>query len=136
METPLAAEYTAKQAGNLPHGEYRRIVVPVGSGMSLAGVIAGTPDETTIVGVSVGADPTKRLDRYAPMWRFRDVRMVQSEIPYGKPAPVSRLGDIKLDPIYEAKCLPFLQADDLFWIVGIRQTEQDEIHETKENKHA
>jgi len=28
---------------------------------------------------------------------------------------------MELDPIFEAKCLPFLQPGDLFWVVGIRQ---------------
>ena len=34
-------------------------------------------------------------------------------------AKVTKLFDIELDEIYEAKCIPFVQPDDLFWIVGV-----------------
>lgn len=35
---------------------------------------------------------------------------------------VIELGGVRLDPIYEAKCVPFLLPGDLFWCVGIRAT--------------
>ena len=122
MQTPLAVDATAAQAVNVPPG--CRVVVPVGSGMSLAGVIAGTTDDTSMLGVGVGADPTKRLDRYAPMWRDR-VQLVAAGLPYDRPAPVTEFSGIALDPIYEAKCLRFLVVGDLFWIVGRRGTTHD-----------
>ncbi|KKK60758.1 hypothetical protein LCGC14_3021180, partial [marine sediment metagenome] len=34
----------------------------------------------------------------------------------------AKIGGIKLDAVYEAKCIPFLEPGDLFWIVGIRRT--------------
>ncbi len=40
--------------------------------------------------------------------------------------PVERRGDVlvkPLDPHYEAKCVPHLEADDLLWVVGIRRSE-------------
>jgi hypothetical protein len=30
------------------------------------------------------------------------------------------LGDVELDPFFEAKCLPFLEPGDLFWIFAKR----------------
>lgn len=122
MQTPLAVEATAAQAANIPLG--CRVVVPVGSGMSLAGIIAGTADDTPILGVVVGAGPTKRLDLYAPEWRER-VTLIDAGLPYDRPAPVTVFFGIGLDPIYEAKCVPFLLAGDLFWIVGRRGTTSD-----------
>lgn len=118
MQTPLAVESTAAQAVNIPSG--CRVVVPVGSGMSLAGIVTGT-DNTQILGVVVGADPTRRLDRYAPAWRER-VTLVPAGLSYDRPAPVTTFAGIGLDPIYEAKCVRFLLAGDLFWIVGRRGT--------------
>src|SRR5262245_12825514 len=123
MECGEAVQQTAAQVGDWPDG-VRRVVVPVGSGMTLAGVLAGLDRagrDTPVVGVVVGGDPTKRLDRFAPAWRGR-CTLVRSPLDYHAPAPVDRLGDVVLDPIYEAKCLPFLVAGDLLWCVGIRQT--------------
>lgn len=126
METPLAVTYTAAQVANLPFGEFERIVVPVGSGMSLAGIIQGLEDvgrpQTPILGVQVGADPTGRLDRYAPMWRWADVTLRRAPWPYHHAIQCDTVGAIVLDPIYEAKCGSFLQAGDLFWVVGRRET--------------
>jgi hypothetical protein len=73
----------------------------------------------------VGKDPTKRLDKWAPSdWRDR-CQLVRSKLDFDKPAPDVRLGDVELDPIFEAKCLPFLEPGDLFWVVGSGQAGQD-----------
>jgi 1-aminocyclopropane-1-carboxylate deaminase/D-cysteine desulfhydrase-like pyridoxal-dependent ACC family enzyme len=102
-----------------------RIVVPVGSGMSLCGILAGLEAERLdipVLGVIVGADPTKRLDRYAPMWRFAtNLELVESGVPYDT-AIEATLGGVRLDPIYEAKCVRFMRPGDMLWVVGIRQT--------------
>ena len=129
MECDEAVRQTASQVATLPHGQFSRIVMPVGSGMSFAGVLWGllrhyegtgeTPPP--VLGVQVGADPAKRLAKYAPPG-WRDLaRIVVSEFDYHDPAPVTEFAGIALDPIYEAKCLPYLQEGDLFWIVGIRE---------------
>jgi len=125
MECPEAVRQTAGQVVDLPEG-IKRIVMPVGSGMSLAGVLAGLGDRwITVVGVRVGANPDKRLDSYAPLWRLMPrLFFVDAGIDYHKPAPVTEYHGLKLDPIYEAKCLPFLEPDDLLWVVGIRKTAQ------------
>lgn len=130
MECGEAIEETAGQVGNLPlavEGGPSRLVIPVGSGMSLAGVLWGLRrvwggNAPTVLGIVVGADPAKRLEQYAPPgWRAM-VELRPSGLDYHAPAPRARLGALALDPIYEAKCLPFLQTGDLFWVVGIRQT--------------
>ncbi|HVI66900.1 MAG TPA: pyridoxal-phosphate dependent enzyme [Bradyrhizobium sp.] len=130
MECIEAVEQTAAQARSTVAQMYNqqagalRVVVPVGSGMSLAGILHGLAQAAftvPVVGVVVGADPVKRLDKWAPKHWRNLCQLVQAGIDFHKPAPVVRLGDMELDPIFEAKCLPFLQPGDLFWVVGIRQ---------------
>ena len=129
MECEEAVTQTRRQVANIPFS-VKRIVVPVGSGMSLAGILWGlldfrgrrtpfTNSSLTVLGVVVGADPTKRLDKYAPGdWR-NTVTLVSSGVPYARHVDAS-IGDIVLDPVYEAKCVGHLQAGDAFWIVGCR----------------
>jgi 1-aminocyclopropane-1-carboxylate deaminase/D-cysteine desulfhydrase-like pyridoxal-dependent ACC family enzyme len=133
MECREAIEQTRKQVKNIP-SNINRIVIPVGSGMSLAGLLWGLFDlneedsifsymqnvPQKILGIVVGANPEKRLNKYAPpMWQDQ-VELIESDIDYHKPAKNNLIGDITIDPIYEAKCLPYLEKNDLFWIVGIR----------------
>ncbi len=136
MECQAAVQATAKQLDNLIVNNavlMRRIVVPVGSGMSLAGILHGIVKHglewpllgTPVIGVIVGADPTKRLDKYAPP-NWRDlVQLVKSELDYHAPAPITTWQGVKLDPHYEAKCLPFMEPGDLLWCVGLRQTMEE-----------
>lgn len=125
MESPLAVQQTARQVANLPPVISGRLVVPVGSGMSLAGILAGLEaqgrDDLPVLGVVVGANPGRVLDKYAKGWRHR-VDLVDAGLDYHAHAPTTRLGDLELDPVYEAKCLPFLGAGDVLWVVGCRET--------------
>lgn len=123
MECQEAVDRTAEQVANLPL-DAKRIVIPVGSGMSAAGVLHGLQRASRslpVLGVCVGADPSERLDRWAPFgWR----RMLSLE-PAGVDYHVRvacHLGGIVLDPVYEAKCVDFIGLDDVFWIVGVRAT--------------
>jgi len=125
MECETAIIETSQQVENIPK-EIKRIVISVGSGMSLAGVLHGlikfNRQDIHVLGVQVGADPIKRLDKYAPTnWREM-VTIVKSELDYHKHAPCKEIEGIKLDPVYEGKCVPFLEKGDLFWIVGVRKT--------------
>lgn len=131
MECEEAVLQTSKQVDSLMEilNKFKRVVVPVGSGMSLCGVLRGMGrlgllSRVPVLGVTVGADPAKRLDRYAPvLWRFASgLELRPSSTDYHKKVE-AYLGPIKLDPVYEAKCLEYLEPGDLFWIVGIRQTE-------------
>jgi hypothetical protein len=130
MECPEAVQQTATQA----HATFtqmrdqgatvRRVVVPVGSGMSLDGVLHGlaqTSFTVPVVGVVVGADPVKRLDEWAPArWRHLCDLLRTHVDHFQKSPPVTRLGDVELDPLFEAKCLEFLEPGDLLWVIGIR----------------
>jgi len=121
MDCDKAVELTAGQTKNVPTG-VKRVVVPVGSGVTLAGVMRGLwgRQDVSYVGICVGANPEGRLHRRAPLfWQNRTV-LLNSGLPYGESAPRLTLGNIVLDPVYEAKCLPFLNTGDLFWIVGKR----------------
>jgi 1-aminocyclopropane-1-carboxylate deaminase/D-cysteine desulfhydrase-like pyridoxal-dependent ACC family enzyme len=122
MECAEAVEQNARQAAALPRSGYRRVVVPVGSGMSLAGILTGMAragNWAPVVGVMVGADRRYKLDRWAPWdWRTR-ATLVTAGVPYSRAVEAS-LGGLLLDPIYEAKCARFLRGGDLLWVVGIR----------------
>ena len=125
MESEFAVRQTAEQVANLPWGEFDRIVIPVGSGMNLAGLLHGLKSQgqdVPVLGVKVGADPTKRLDKYAPKGWKKQVKLIKSGQDYHDHAPETVLEGVQLDPVYEAKCIPFLKPRDLLWVVGIRQT--------------
>jgi len=125
MECHEAVEQTRKQVVNIPP-DTKRIVITVGSAMSLAGILWGMLDNDLtcpVLGVRVGADPAKRLDKYAPSnWR-KMVDLVDSGLDYHESAVGTKVGDIALDSIYEGKCIHFLEENDLLWVVGIRKTE-------------
>lgn len=129
MECQEAIEQTRKQVANLPFGEFERIVVPVGSGMSLAGILHGLKDlgqKVPVLGVVVGAQPDKRLDKYAPKdWRDM-VSLVDAGMDYHD-SVARKLGQLELDAHYEAKVVDHLQDGDLVWVVGIRQTQADAV---------
>lgn len=122
MECHEAVAQTAGQVCDLPPAA--RIVVPVGSGMSLAGILHGLKRagvKIPVLGVVVGADPAERLDRHAPpLWREM-AKLVPAGVDYHKSVNAS-VDDVSLDPVYEAKCARFLRPGDLLWCVGIRQT--------------
>lgn len=97
LEGQEMVDCTAPQVANLPDGA-GRVVVSVGSGMTLAGVLWGLRmvdrRGLPVVGVVSGADPRKRLDRWAPRdWRRR-AELVQSI----------------------AGCDPHLRPDDVLWV--------------------
>lgn len=121
MECTEAVNETLVQTNNIPN-DAKRIVVPVGSGMSLAGILIGLVANgirIPVVGVKISADPTKRLDRYAPLFWRAMVTIISSKFRY-EDYVQAKLGEIDLDPIYEAKCVEYLSKGDLFWIVGVR----------------
>lgn len=119
MNHPVYLAQVAAETENLPAGPYR-LVVPCGSGMTLAGILRGRiPTGVDIVAVRVGGEP-KALDTYAPSWRQR-CRVVTSVARY-EDAVMARIGDVVLDPHYEAKCLPYLRAGDVLWAVGVRSS--------------
>lgn len=122
MEHWAAVEQTRNQVRNIPDAA-RRLVVPVGSGMSLAGILVGMLArgvQVPILGVMVGADPTRRLDKYAPAFWRQMVDLVPAGVDYHVRASHDSIDEIRLDPYYEAKCVPYLRPGDCLWIVGNR----------------
>ena len=133
-------DLTRKQVENIP-SDVKRIVVPVGSGMTLAGVLQGLCDigrygELEVLGVQVGGDPVPFLKKYAPKdWRTKGrVALEKSSLEYSQKAEKTILQDIVLDDIYEAKCLPFLKKGDCLWIVGVSQTQVERESFSREEK--
>lgn len=121
MECEEAVTQTRAQVARIPSG-VKRIVVPVGSGMSLCGILFGLLDiasKLSVIGIMVGADPIKRLDKYAPLNWYKMVQLIKAPQQYQQFVEAS-IGDVHLDPVYEAKCHQFLQQDDLLWVVGHR----------------
>lgn len=123
MECSEAVYQTSKQFVDIPK-DVKRIVVPVGSGISLAGIVKGMSQSDRapipVLGIVVGANPRKRLARWLPFGHRSVVTLQESGSDYDDPAKLCEVEGVKVDPIYEAKCIPFLKPGDLFWLVGIR----------------
>jgi 1-aminocyclopropane-1-carboxylate deaminase/D-cysteine desulfhydrase-like pyridoxal-dependent ACC family enzyme len=128
MECQEAVIQTAAQVENIPDG-VKRLVMPIGSGMSFCGVATGLMrfgKSIPLFGVRVGADYHRVFDRYFPpnfgpsLFSKGTVKTIMmSPHAYSKRVHAEVEG-ILLDPVYEAKCAQYLQKDDLLWIVGIR----------------
>ena len=127
MECPEAVKANRRQVENISWypNEIKRVVIVLGSGMSASGVLHGMRDwgmdNIPVLGIQIGADPVRRLDRWAPMgWRnMLEIKDITETVPYAE-AVDARIEGVVLDPHYEAKCVPFLRKGDLFWIVGAR----------------
>lgn len=131
MEFRQNIDITKHQVKNIPP-EVKRVVVPVGSGMSFCsiaiGLIENKRTDIEMVGVRVGKDPKKIIDKYLGFYLQYlkkkglcfNIKMLQSKYKYDNEVS-AKIGDIVLDPIYEAKCKEFLQDGDLLWCVGKRK---------------
>jgi 1-aminocyclopropane-1-carboxylate deaminase/D-cysteine desulfhydrase-like pyridoxal-dependent ACC family enzyme len=123
MECYEAVLESAKQVENLPFDHIERIVVPIGSGMSIAGIMKGLYErniDIPVAAIKVGVDPTKRIfKKFIPEVDLSNLEIIDSGMPYSTRIECE-IDGITIDPIYEGKCLKFLQPNDLFWIVGIR----------------
>ena len=120
MECKEAVIHTSRQAIDLP-GEIKRIVIPVGSGMSLSGLLHGLQKQKLkipVLGIMVGADPIPRLDKYAPAFWWDMVDLISSDANYKQHGDTLELCGVPLDATYESKCVPYLEPNDLFWIIG------------------
>lgn len=121
MECAENVEVTSKQVQNIPK-ECKRIVIPVGSGMSFSSVVTGLTRygiDKPILGIRVGKDPSKIIEQYAEGVDFLDYKIIQSPFAYHD-ALERYIGDYQLDPIYESKCYDYLEKGDCLWVVGRR----------------
>jgi len=126
-----AIEDTIAQCKNIPIGKIKRIIVPTGSGLTAAGVLAGTIDifnpriEVVAICTSPMADKVKIL-RLACIVRKNLISncdrltVILPATPYDVPK-IARLPDgTPLDPFYSAKAFGYLQPGDLLWTPGLR----------------
>ena len=122
-ECPENVEQAAAQVpDSFPDG-VKRLVVCAGSGMTLAGILHGLNRrglKMPVLAVRVGAEIDDRMDRWAPPeWR-KLVTVVESPMAYSEEVDDNQCHGVRLDPVYEAKCIPFMEAGDMLWIVGMR----------------
>lgn len=122
MECAENVNITQNQVLNLPK-EAKRIIVPVGSGMTFSSITNGLfinkMFNYEIVGVRVGKDPSKIIQKYSPFNRLLNCKIVTSKHNYSTEIKAD-IDDVELDPIYEAKCFDYLKPGDVLWIVGKR----------------
>ncbi len=129
MQCVKNVKLIAEQVQNIPP-EVKRIVIPVGSGMSFCGVLQGLVDynryDIELIGVQTGGNPFKIIDTFKPKFVALPKHSVVTYMPDAKPAARYDthlkdvyVGGVKLDEVYEAKCKDFIQDGDLMWIVGI-----------------
>jgi len=122
MDTEEVHPLTARQVKNIPK-DVKRIVVPVGSASSIIGIVKGVKEyrpDIKILGVVVGANPLRKLNKYVPDWK-KYAKLQRLSIPYQQPATITNFKGIELDPYYEAKTIPYIKDNDLLWIVGVRE---------------
>ncbi len=122
-----AAQDTVSQVHNTPE-DVRRIVVPTGSGLTAAGVLAAVTAAgrgVRVLAVCVSdlanketilATANKRVGYVDP--DLLDV--VRPSSKYGQPAAARLPDGSLLDPYYAAKALPYVQAGDMLWVSGRR----------------
>lgn len=126
MECNEAIEETSKQVTNiLEYKDFiKRIVCPIGSGMSFLGIVKGLYDfniNIPLLGIQVGADYKKRFEKFnINSYTTVNYEILKTNEDYHTYIKSNKFSNIELDPIYEAKCIPFLKEGDLLWIVGKR----------------
>lgn len=122
MESLEAVRQTAYQVKNIPN-DIKNIVVVAGSGLNLCGILWGCKifnKNVQIKAIRVGKDLNDILYKYAPN-DLSNLTILNSGVDYHKQIKNNHLCDIELDSGYEAKCIPFVQNGDLFWIIGKRK---------------
>ena len=127
LEFQETIDINMHQVQNVPN-EVKRIVVPCGGGMNMISVIKGLNFykryDVEVVGVIVGKKPDSVFKKFVDsnIFETNNVKYSFVEYPsdYHNKAKITAIDGIELDEVYEAKCIPFLQDNDLLWIVGKR----------------
>lgn len=94
-----------------------KIVVPVGSGTTLIGILKGLQErniDINVVGVMCGMDATKNIQKCIS---YENLELVKSDVGYHAKMDNTFCG-IELNPVYETKCIPFMETGDLLYIVA------------------
>jgi hypothetical protein len=117
LDYPPALIALSEQCANLPN-DFGRLVVPVGSGNSLKGILRGLENfkrRVNVLGVCVGSIPDIPTNGLL-VKSFLELR--KSSMGFSTPARDTMLGDLSLNPYYEAKCLEHLEPGDLLWLIA------------------
>ena len=115
----------SKQVQNVPK-HIKRIVVPIGSGVTFCGVLKGVHDyklNCEVIGVQTGANSEKFIMMNRPILssiKYKIHTFEPNLIPKERYVTevFEKIGDVELNPLYEGKCRKFIKPGDLFWIVG------------------
>ena len=127
MQNQVNVDTIAQQCQNIPE-DVKRIVVPVGSGMSLCGILQGLVNynrtDIEVLGIITGGkDCFKIVNTFKP--KTPKIQYIlepcmpglTSSQRYGHYVNAT-IGNVVLDSIYEGKCREYIRPGDLFWIVG------------------
>lgn len=117
LQSAEAVELIKSQAANIPQ-EVRRVVVCGGSGTTAAGVVLGCSKPVLVV--CVGKDPQEFIAEMVGSEIGR-AKFVFSKKKYEQQEDGCEFSGVALDPIYEAKLIPFLTPGDLLWVSGHRE---------------
>lgn len=122
----MALRDAAYQCQNIPHG-IKRVVVPTGSGLTAAGVLAGlaiTGSQAKVLAVAVSklasiesitTNAHKLTDAKLPR-----LELVRASGGYGDWLAARLPDNTPLDPYYSAKALSFVKKGDCLWLPGLR----------------
>jgi 1-aminocyclopropane-1-carboxylate deaminase/D-cysteine desulfhydrase-like pyridoxal-dependent ACC family enzyme len=129
-DVEVAVIDSAYQATNIPTNT-GRIIVPTGSGLTAAGVLAGLAHlgrkDVSVLAVAVSAmasyehimETAARFTTHELPW----LEVVRHPMPYEVPLyPKTPFDDTWLDPYYAAKALSYVQPGDCLWVSGRRPT--------------
>lgn len=126
MDTETSVNLTREQVSSIiPYlDKVKRIVITAGSGINLSGLIIGLLDHNVhipVLGVMVGHNPTKTLEKYLGSGWNEYVTLLQAEQDYNDPAEYTNINGLDVDSTYEGKCIPFIEPGDLFWVIGKKE---------------
>jgi hypothetical protein len=117
-----AVELVAMQVANLPFGKFKRIVIPVGSGINMKGVLKGLKDsghaEISVAGILVGMDCRRDIAQWASGLGIENYTFGRSAQGYHDLSIYRQLNGVALDRVYEGKVVPFVESGDLVWLIG------------------
>jgi len=120
MEHPVHIKCTGYQVKNIPN-EVKRIIMPVGSGMSLAGIVDGLEKAGRVIpifGVLLGSDPSKRLEKYLSKTYKGEIILHPPISAFDVRTKGVQIEGVMVNQQFESKCAEFIQPGDLFWIIG------------------
>jgi len=124
---PIALVDTKKQAENIPE-DVRRVLIPTGSGLTAAGVLAGLAGRDVEVVAAAGSTMAAKAsvlelargmtDKKLPTFKLFRLPMKYEQF------VIARLPDgTPLDPFYAAKILNRVRSGDCLWLTGLRPVE-------------